>query len=140
MAWIVITVWINAPTDIPKQRDELVLKAYSIWLADPPAAARMMREQAQAHAARLACFEQCLEDLRLSAGPDFDRLGSPWFSEHAALRRGIGFEREYLAWCEWMVERLSVQPNVEAADASDEMVLAFSRDRGVRQEASLESG
>lgn len=99
--------WLEADTEVPKKRDELVLKAYSIWLADPQAAAHMMHQHARAHAERLAEFEQRLEWLKSKAGDALWQPDSEWFGTHAVLRRGIGFEREYLEWCEWMVQSLS---------------------------------
>ncbi len=105
-----LRAWLEAPMDVPKHRDELVLKAYSVWLTDPAAAANMMREHARAHAEQLAEFERRLELLKHKVGGEMDRLDSPRFGTHAVLMRGIGFEREYLRWCQWMVERLSAPP------------------------------
>lgn len=102
-----LQAWLGAPVEVPKHRDELVLKAYSIWLADPSAAAQMMRAHAQVHAERLAEFERRLGWLERHTAGQMDRLDSPWFGVHAVLKRGIGFEREYLEWCRWMTERLS---------------------------------
>ncbi|WP_420594022.1 PadR family transcriptional regulator [Deinococcus sp.] len=101
-----LRAWLEAPTTVPKKRDELVLKAYSIWLADPAAAARMMREHAQVHAAHLAEFETRLDCLTHAAGQALWQPDSKWFGVHAVLRRGIGHEREYRDWCKWMAECL----------------------------------
>jgi len=102
-----LETWLEDPTDVPKKRDELALKAYSIWLADPEQAARMMLEHAEAHAVHLAKFERHLASLETEAGDLMWQPSSHWFGVHAVLRRGIGFEREYEAWCRWMVEALS---------------------------------
>lgn len=102
-----LKAWLGAPVEVPKHRDELVLKAYSIWLADPSAAAQMMRAHAQVHAERLTEFERRLGWLERHTAGQMDRLDSPWFGVHAVLKRGIGFEREYLEWCRWLTERLS---------------------------------
>jgi DNA-binding PadR family transcriptional regulator len=106
--------WLEAPLEVPKKRDELVLKAYSIWLSDPAAAVQTMRDHAAAHAAHALTFETKLASLEKRVGPAMWQPDSPWFGIHAALRRGIGFEREYQAWCEWMVKALSQ----EAGNAS----------------------
>ncbi|MGY2894918.1 PadR family transcriptional regulator [Deinococcus sp. UYEF24] len=97
-----LTDWLHAPTAVPRKRDELVLKAYSLWRSDPAAAARMMREHAAAHAAHLNEFETRLAHLTSEAGPALWQPDSKWFGVHAVLRRGIGYEREYRDWCEWM--------------------------------------
>ncbi|OLV15541.1 PadR family transcriptional regulator [Deinococcus marmoris] len=101
-----LSAWLNADTELPRKRDELVLKAYSIWLADPAAAARMMREHAQTHAAHLAEFQSGLSNLEGEAGAALWQPDSPWFGVHAVLRRGIGYEREYSEWCEWLAQCL----------------------------------
>ena len=97
-----LTAWLEAPTAVPKKRDELVLKAYSLWRSNPTVAARMMREHAEVHAAHLAEFETRLACLTAEAGSALRLPNSRWFGVHAVLRRGIGYEREYRDWCEWM--------------------------------------
>jgi len=102
-----LRAWLTADTDVPKKRDEVVLKAYSMWLADPTAASHMMRDHMQIHAAQQLEFERRLAWLEGEAGEDMWRPTSPWFGIHAALRRGIGYEREYRDWCEWVMHCLS---------------------------------
>lgn len=100
-----LEMWLTAPLEVPKVRDELVLKAYSLWLADPNAALQMMRDHAEIHAERLSDYEGRLELVKQKVGKQAS-LESPWFGVQAVLVRGIGYEREYLAWCEWLIERL----------------------------------
>jgi DNA-binding PadR family transcriptional regulator len=97
-----LTTWLTAPMEVPTKRDELVLRAYSIWLADPAAAARLVREHARAHAHAREHFEHKLKTLEAREGKAIWQVDSPWFGAHAALRRGIGFEREYETWCDWL--------------------------------------
>ncbi|MDX2004365.1 MAG: PadR family transcriptional regulator [Meiothermus sp.] len=96
--------WLEAPAEVPRMRDEVVLKAYSLWLTDPYNGLRLMHEHAEAHAHRLAEYERRLELLLKK--DDIHRPDSPWFSVYSVLMRGIGYERSYLEWCRWMVERL----------------------------------
>jgi len=101
-----LVAWLETPTAVPRKRDELVLKAYSLWRSNPTAAARMMREHAAVHAAHLTEFETQLGRLTQKAGPAIWQLDSKWFGVHAVLQRGIGYEREYRDWCEWMASCL----------------------------------
>jgi DNA-binding PadR family transcriptional regulator len=94
--------WLAAETEVPRKRDELVLKAYSIWLSNPTAAAQMMRNHAEIHAGHRREFEARLARIRQEAGAAIWQPGSKWFGVHAVLQRGIGYEREYYDWCEWM--------------------------------------
>jgi PadR family transcriptional regulator, regulatory protein AphA len=100
-----LEAWLTAPLEVPKVRDELVLKAYSLWLVNPKAALQMMRDHEKAHGERLAEYERRLELLKRKTGKQIS-LESPWFGIQAVLMRGIGYEREYLAWCKWMLEQL----------------------------------
>ena len=97
--------WATAPVDPPSPRDELVLKAYSAWLADPQQAAALFRDHEQRHAQRLAEHEERLDWLQRTYGSDLRRIGTPAFSILLALQRGIGYEREYAAWCRWAAEQ-----------------------------------
>ena len=81
----------------------MILKAYSIWLSEPNKAIEILKTHAATHAARLADFETRLEKLHRSHGQELEQLNSPWFGVLAVLKRGIGFEREYLEWCNWML-------------------------------------
>lgn len=98
-----LKTWLETPTEIPKTRDEMVLKAYSIWLSNPKAAIDMLQTHAAVHAAQLKDFETRLEKLQRAHGQEIQQLNSPWFGVLAVLKRGIGFEREYLEWCNWML-------------------------------------
>jgi DNA-binding PadR family transcriptional regulator len=100
--------WLAADTDVPKNRDELVLKAYSIWLSDPKAAVKIMDDHAKVHQERKAEYEKRLEAITVKAGKEIWQPGSRWFGIHAVLKRGIGYEREYSEWCEWMAKALNV--------------------------------
>jgi DNA-binding PadR family transcriptional regulator len=99
--------WLSEPLEVPKVRDEFVLKVYSLWLAEPKAALAMIHGHAEAHAEQLADYEQKLEHVKREAGEHIHDLSSPWFALQAVLMRGIGYEREYVAWCEWMIQRFT---------------------------------
>src|SRR5262245_57241244 len=44
---VALQAWLTAPLEEPPVRDELVLRAFSVWLADPLAAAALFREHAR---------------------------------------------------------------------------------------------
>ncbi|MBA2287862.1 MAG: PadR family transcriptional regulator [Ktedonobacteraceae bacterium] len=97
--------WLTRPPQPAPERNELLLKTYTIWLADPHAALALYRTQEQAHAEHLAIFEQIQARIeQKSAGipaPD-----DPQFGDYATVRMGVAYEREYLSWCRWMGEQL----------------------------------
>jgi len=87
-------------------RDELTLKAYSVWLADREEALRLFREEGLAHEEQIAHYEELRAWMEGEYGKEVRDPGSPWFASYATLRRGIGYEKEYAEWCLWMADSL----------------------------------
>ncbi|WP_327089037.1 PadR family transcriptional regulator [Nonomuraea sp. NBC_01738] len=94
--------WVTAPPRARPERDELVLKTYASWLADPAEVRRLFAEQLAVHEARLAEYER--EKESFGGEPVF---GDPAFGGWAALRCGLGYERHRADWCRWMLDQLS---------------------------------
>ena len=96
--------WVIEPPASRPVRDELTLKAYSVWLADKEKAARLFREEGLRHEEQLAHYE----DLRTWMEDEYEGEvrdpASSWFASYATLRRGIGYEKEYAEWCRWMAD------------------------------------
>ncbi len=98
--------WVTQPPPPNVPRDELVLKAYSVWLADPEKAAHLFREEALRHEEQLARYEEMRAWMEREWGEDVTRVGSPRFAGYATLRRGIIYERGYEEWCRWVADQL----------------------------------
>lgn len=97
--------WATEPPEEAPARSELLLKAYTIWLADPEQAIKLFQDQAERHARQQALYEQRLAAWERE--PDWPlRADLPAFGDYATLRRGASYEREYVAWCRWIVEQL----------------------------------
>jgi len=98
--------WVTTPSDPPARRDERVLKAYSLWVADPAEVVALFRAQEAEHLERLARFE----GIRAFSARQWEAAGrrrdSPPFASLAALECGILQERAYAAWCRWVVEQV----------------------------------
>jgi DNA-binding PadR family transcriptional regulator len=104
--------WVIAPLAAAATRDELVLRAYCLWLADPDQAIALFREQAQRHAAQLARYQEIQAWMEREWGASLWQIDSPQFSSYAALRRGIGNEREYAEWCNWVADQIEQHRNI----------------------------
>jgi DNA-binding PadR family transcriptional regulator len=102
----VLRDWVAAPTALPSIRDELVLKVASFWLIEPEHAAAQLLEQARLHDERLALYERFERDLRAQDRGELADPGAPTFATHLTLQRGIGYEREYAAWCRAAAARI----------------------------------
>jgi len=98
--------WVTEPPAPRAARDELVLKAYSLWLAEPEKAVALFRDQERCHEERLLEYEKIKDWMEKEWGKDILRTDSPRFASYAALRRGILYEREYAEWCRWVAGRL----------------------------------
>ncbi|QIN77264.1 PadR family transcriptional regulator [Rubrobacter marinus] len=96
--------WITQPPPEKPTRDELTLKAYSVWLADGGEAARVFREEGLKHEEQLARYEEIRARMEDEWREGISDPGSPQFASYATLRRGIIHERGYAEWCRWLAE------------------------------------
>ncbi len=96
--------WVASPLSSKAIRDEITLRAYSVWLADPRRAAAMLRDQERQHREQLARYEEHRQAAERSQQV-FDPA-TPEFASYATLRRGIGYERELAQWCGWLAAEL----------------------------------
>lgn len=113
----VLKAWVTAPIGSRPAREELVLRAYCAWVADPVEAAALFREHEQLHEERLSKYEGIQKWMEREWGDSLRRPDSPRFSSYAALRRGLGHEREYAEWCRWMADQLEGGGDVAGDDA-----------------------
>lgn len=96
--------WVTRPPMPRPIRDELTLKTYSVWLADPEEATRLFREEELRHEEQLVHYEEIRAWMECEWRDDLARTDSPEFASYATLMRGIGYEREYAGWCRWMAD------------------------------------
>jgi PadR family transcriptional regulator AphA len=101
-----LSAWVISPFDGQQVRDELTLRAYSVWLAEPRAAAAVFRAQQQHHQAQLAQYEAYRLEMEATCGPTLHQTGSTEFATYATLQRGLAYERELATWCAWMATAL----------------------------------
>ncbi len=110
----VLQSWIIAPTPIVETRSEFLIKVHSLWLADPQPALIQFREHERHHREQLAAYEASLEEIEQRWGSSIRLMTTPVFGDYLTVNRGIGYEREYLAWLEWVIaileERARQQP------------------------------
>lgn len=107
--------WAVAPVEPEPSRNELLLKVYTFWLADPAQALKLMRAHADLHAGQLARYERILSNLR-QEHPAPIKLHEPLFGDYATLQIGLSYEHEYVNWCHWMIEQLEQYIHESAID------------------------
>lgn len=98
--------WVTRPPEPRPTRDELTLKTYSIWLAEPEEVVRLFREEELRHEEQLAHYEEIRAWMEGEWREGLARTDSPEFASYATLRRGISYEREYAEWCRWMADSI----------------------------------
>jgi DNA-binding PadR family transcriptional regulator len=101
--------WVVEPPVSRSVRDELTLKAYSVWLADKGHVARLFREEGRQREEQLAHYEALRAWMEDEHETEVRSPDSPWFAAYATLRRGIGYEKEYAVWCRWMADSVEKQ-------------------------------
>jgi DNA-binding PadR family transcriptional regulator len=103
---VALREWVTTPVHVAPDRDELMLKAFSVWLTDPDQGIPFFRGQAAYHAQRLAKYEQIEARLKQTSAARLRQTDTPEFASYATLQRGLEYERSYAAWCSWMAEML----------------------------------
>lgn len=112
--------WLTEPPAPRAARDELVLKAYSVWLAEPEKALTLFRDEQRRHEERLHEYERIEAWMQEEWGNDLRRIRTPGFASYAALRRGILNERGYVEWCRWIADSLKQEMGREDAGEPDQ--------------------
>ncbi len=115
--WRRLKAWVVAPTPILEGRSEFLIKAHSLWLADSAEALVQFRAHERYHQEQLAAYERDLAAVEDRWGAALVHLDLPLFGDFLTVRRGVGYEREYLAWLHWVIgileERAQRQPPPE---------------------------
>jgi DNA-binding PadR family transcriptional regulator len=102
--------WAAEPPPRKPPKDELTLKAYSVWLADGAEAARLFSDEGRRHEEQLARYEEIRDWMEREWADDVRRPDSPRFASYAALRRGILYERGNAEWCRWLAGAVEEKP------------------------------
>jgi DNA-binding PadR family transcriptional regulator len=96
--------WAVQPPRPGPTKDELTLKAYSVWLADGEAAAGLFQEAGRRHEEQLARYEEIRARMEREWADDLGNPDSPRFASYATLRRGIIYESGNAEWCRWLAD------------------------------------
>lgn len=109
--------WVTGSIKGGTTRDETTLRAYLSWLGGAGSMAEVFREQGRIHREKLAGYEKIQAQIHRSCGDDPLAMKAEDFAGYAALRRGIGFEREYAGWCDWISSTLEARAKSEGEKA-----------------------
>jgi len=115
--------WVpQPPADAGGGRDDILLKAYAAWAADPGAARDLFASQIPRHQERLARYQEDRQrvEARHHAGPP--PVTHPDFGSYATLKCGIEYERQRIAWLRWMVRQFTSYQAAEETGPPEGMV------------------
>ncbi|WP_119070306.1 PadR family transcriptional regulator [Rubrobacter indicoceani] len=101
--------WVTGPLRASPTRDETTLRAYLSWLGGEREMAGVFEGQARLHRERLAGYRRTERWILANCGGDPLTMEGRDFAGYAALRRGIGFEREFSEWCQWVSDTLGAR-------------------------------
>jgi PadR family transcriptional regulator AphA len=110
--------WVVSSTPFLEVRSEFLIKAHSLWLADPQQALLQFQEQERYHQANLAAYEAALAMLEERWGARLALMNIPEFGDYLTVKRGVGYERDYIAWLQVVMailEERMKQPREERA-------------------------
>lgn len=97
--------WITGPHDPSPVRDELLLKTFSLWLADPEQAIALFRKQVELHTKQLKQYEAFEREIN-EHEEEINNGFSPLFATYATLKAGLSYEQMCINWCNWTIEQL----------------------------------
>jgi DNA-binding PadR family transcriptional regulator len=95
--------WVSTPPSKQDPHDEVTLRTYSIWMLEPKAAVAFYRQEETAHLLRLKQYRAMLATVKAEMAELGETTNAPRFGNYATLVRGIGYEKEYVAWCRWLI-------------------------------------
>jgi PadR family transcriptional regulator, regulatory protein AphA len=95
--------WVVSPTPPLEVRSEFLIKAHSLWLADAEQALPQFREHRRYHLEHLAAYEANLAEMEERWGGSLAFSNTQEFGDYLTVRRGVSYEREYVAWLEWAI-------------------------------------
>ncbi|GAB4124194.1 MAG: transcriptional regulator PadR [Roseiflexaceae bacterium] len=101
-----LRAWLTEPIEMAVLRDEMMLKSFSMWLAEPQDLLPLFRDQVRQHQQQLQVYyglQQKLEQHGAVRAMDWHAYE---FATYLTLQKGIRYERQYLEWCEWVIGML----------------------------------
>lgn len=96
---IALQSWVESSTPPTVIRDEFLLKAYSLWVADPKRMQDIFREQITQHQERISKHEQELELKRTRYLAISQGNSESLAMAELIFKYTISYEQNYMSWC-----------------------------------------
>jgi PadR family transcriptional regulator AphA len=115
-----IRAWLRETEPERSIRNEAMLRVFFLWLLEPAEAERYLRDELDAHRARLAEYEEMASDPRSSSPKNKKEQAF-----RVALEAGIRSRRAAVEWAEWALRQ---GPLVGVDAESNDVVPVRARD------------
>ena len=96
---VALRAWVESSTSPTVIRDEFLLKAYSLWVADPKHMQAIFREQIALHQERLSMHEQELDAKRTKYLAMSQGNSESLAMAELIFKYTISYEQNYISWC-----------------------------------------
>lgn len=102
--------WIQLPAGEPVTRDELVLKAFCLWITDRDTAISLFRKRSIFYQEQIHYFEQAIHKM----ADESHHFGSPDFGLYILRQKALGTARSNMEWTTWVIDTLKHSAPSEA--------------------------
>ncbi|WP_028551831.1 PadR family transcriptional regulator [Paenibacillus sp. UNC451MF] len=114
--------WIPESTSEPVKRDELLLKLYGIWLAEPDKTKSLFEERLQIFSKKKEKMKGFLEELsqrNLKDGGN-QSFRSASFGKYILLKRAMDNAQMEIEWCKWVIQMLDEEGSSFSSEHMEE--------------------
>lgn len=108
-----LDAWLDTPSSLTAVRDEFLVKVSSVGRLPPERAILRFREHRRLHEERLATYRLIESRLKDAGWVSDSGVADPLLGHYLTLRRGIAYEADSIAWCDWAIGLL--ERRVESA-------------------------
>lgn len=93
--------WIPNPLQESIVRDEFLAKIYSIWLAEPTTAVKLLEQRCQFFRHKVAERDKLITQMETEYGDELTNPSSPHFGRYLLFMRKLQMEQDEIDWCLW---------------------------------------
>lgn len=98
-----LSAWLDAPYRMRAMKEELLIKMYSADIVRPADVIGWLETYLPPHREKLALYESMRELMLRGRTEDEYIRSARRIGPYLALRRGLSYERENIAWAEWVI-------------------------------------
>lgn len=98
-----LNAWLNTPSPLAPVRDEFLVKVFSFARLSAEQGIARLREHRRLHEERLATYRAIESRLQEADWISKSAVVDPLLGRYLTLKRGITYEEDSIAWCDWAI-------------------------------------